>query len=263
MHWKRLIGTSLTLLCLLSGRVVHADEIVVEGIRYKDVLISKSSANYYVQIPWEGRTISAPLSEVDVSSVVIDKDPYYRDELKDLYEESKARREAGEQLNAPEDSDFQVQTQSGGASIDALLGAGGGGGGGGGKSGFTQSRADVEAMLTGFGMQFQPGPQQDGQPTVVSNPPGGPTITLMGPPNMLKGISIKMTGAPGLIQSGMAQLNLLAMQIAPALGPQLMPMMAEAQESGSSTRTAGPLKAQIKFTPNGPDVFDFELKITG
>lgn len=81
---------------VLCATDAAADSIVFRGVLYEDVLIYKGAASYYVKIPDEGRVFNVPVEEVHPSQVRMVHDPYYRDELKRRFEDSKKRIQSGE-----------------------------------------------------------------------------------------------------------------------------------------------------------------------
>jgi len=76
---------------LLMG-VSAADSIVIDGTRYDNVRVTESSRMYYVQIPDEGRTITALKSEVD--EVQITGDASEREALHRKWEKESGTRPA-------------------------------------------------------------------------------------------------------------------------------------------------------------------------
>lgn len=242
--------------CWLAGAAACADEIVIDGARYKDVLVMQTSSSYYVQVPWEGRTLSARTDEVDASTVSINRDQYYRDELKEQYDEAKARRDEGTLASAPDDPAFDVG-RGGGSQVDvrALLdGGGGGAGGSAGGGGFGMGRAQFEQMAGGMGVVFAPGPGRNGMPSVIAKDPDGMTIELFGAPGELAGLEIKATGPAAQVDTSIPQLQMIANMLAPSIAPEIMAMVGEAKASQQSTRNAGGLKADISMRPDGANV---------
>jgi len=238
----------LTVCCGWAG----ADEIVVLGSRYRDVLVMKSSTTYYVQIPWEGRTISVRAEEVDGSTVSISDDPYYRDKLRQEYRDSKDLRATGElPPRAPSKSDprFQVQEQS--KTKDFELYQEGPGGGAGGVGGLGVARTTVEQQLAGFGMQFSPGQARGGQPTVIANMGPAAQIVLIGPPGVLMGVSSSSTVPAAQVQAAAGQMQLMMGQLSPELAPQIGEIIKEAREKGEAKRNLDGVAITISFKPVG------------
>ncbi len=75
MVMKRL---SLALSAILAfACVCIADEITIDGEKFKNVEIRESNTRYYIEIPSQGRTISIGKEEIDPADVVIvDEDTY-------------------------------------------------------------------------------------------------------------------------------------------------------------------------------------------
>lgn len=249
--------------CLPMGVVMEsawADEIVLHGARYRDVLVHKSSTSYYVQIPWEGRTLSARIEGVDASTVSINEDPYYRDKLKTEYREAKELRDSGQLSTGPDDSVFRVRAQS---SPDFKLysdGAGTGGGGAGGGAGLGVPRSQIESMLAGFGVQFQKGPPRGGMPTVVGQMPTGVRIELIGPPQTLMGVDVTAMAPASQITASASQMQIFVVQIAPGVARQFPAMIQEAQQSGQSQRSVDGVSAQISMREVG-EMVEFRMSV--
>jgi ABC-type transport system substrate-binding protein len=128
--------TAVTIVAALAAFTARGDSITVKGTAHTDVLVYKGSGSYYVKLPAEGRVVHVPQSEIDASTVVINDDPYYRDELQTKFDATKAKVDAGEPVAKTTDSKFlaaAAETASapagGDVDITALLGGGGGGGG--------------------------------------------------------------------------------------------------------------------------------------
>lgn len=237
-----------------------ADEIIIEGARYRDVLVLKSTSNYYIQIPWEGRTISVRAERVDESTVSINEDPYYRDELKKEYREAKELRDAGMLSKPADDSIFRVQAQSPSANFGLYEVGGRAGGGGTTRAGLGVPRTQVESMMAGMGMQFQKGPGRGGIPSVVAQMPTGGRMELIGPPNLLQGIelSVSVPAAQATVAASQ-RMQMIVMQSAPAAASELQAMFQEAQQSGQSQRTIDGSSIKISIRETGQMV---EFRIT-
>ncbi len=239
-----------------------ADEIVVEGARYRDVLVLKTTSNYYVQIPWEGRTISVRAEKVDESTVSINEDPFYRDELKEEYRQAKELRDAGK-LSEPAAVDpmFGVQAQSPSAGFG--LYEDGGSAGGGGRTtgaGLGMARSQAESMLANMGMQFRAGPGRNGMPSVVAQMPTGGSIELIGPPNRLMGLEVTVTVPAAQVTSAASQMQILVMQSAPEAASQFQAMLQEAQQSGQSQRTIDGVSTTITIRESG-EMAEFKISV--
>ncbi len=245
----------LTVCCGWAG----ADEIVVLGSRYRDVLVMKSSTTYYVQIPWEGRTISVRAEEVDESTVSISDDPYYRDKLRQEYRDSKDLRATGElPPRAPSKSDqrFQVQEQSKTKDFELYQEGLGGGAG----AGQVVARTQLEAMLAGMlGVQFGAGPGRNGMPSVVAPMPTGGTMELFGPPNRFMGIEIVSKVPAAQTSMVTTQMQMLVAQSSPKAAAEFQKLVQEAQESGKSQGTIDGNSVKIVMKKSGEMI---DLKMT-
>jgi len=248
-----------TALAAIAGTSAFADRITVDGRTYEDVLVLETSSFYYVQIPDEGRTLSVPRDAVDEGSVVINDDPYYRDERKAKYDETKAARESGEAM--VDDPAFHVQGQTTpNIDTDALLGRGGGGGGGGGGAGLGATRNDVETLLTGFGIAFQDGPGSDGLPTRVAKMPDGTAIELLGPANTLQGIRVKGRGTPQQYSMMLNQTRMMLAQLAPQAVGGLDGLINEAERNGRASATLNGVNVTLTREEAG-EMLDFQLAV--
>ena len=246
------------LACLPPGLVMAsaaADEIVLRGARYRDVLVHKSDTSYYVQIPWEGRTLSARLEEVDDSTVAINEDPFYRDGLKKEYREAKELRDAGLLVEAPDDPSFRVLPQSSSVDFELYSDAARGGG-----AGLGVPRSQIESMAAGFGVQFREGPSRGGMPTVVGQMPTGVRIELIGPPDRLLGVEVSGSAPAAQVTASASQMQMILMQIAPGVAPEFQAMLQEAQQSGQSQRSAEGISAQISMREAG-EVVEFRISV--
>lgn len=248
----------LLVLLVLPSAPVAADEIVLLGARYRDVIVLKSDTTYYVQIPWEGRTISVRIEQVDESTVSISDDAYYRDKLKQEYAAAKELRATG-QLNTPtDDPRFQVQARS--SSADFNLYQDGEAGSAGGAAGLGVSRTQVETQLSAFGVQFVPGPERGGQPTVVGQMPPGIRIELIGSPDILMGVDVSGSAPAAQAAASASQMQMFVSQIAPGLAPEIAAMVQEAQQSGQSQRSVDGISAIVSMKPSGEEV-EFHISI--
>ncbi len=245
--------------CLPMGvfmESVAADEIVLGGARYRDVLVHRSSTSYSVQIPWEGRTLSARLEEVDDSTVTINEDPFYRDGLKKEYREAKEMRDAGLLVEAPDDPSFRVQPQSSSLDFELYSDATGGADG----AGLGVPRSQIESMAAGFGVQFVEGPSRGGMPTVVGQMPTGVRIELIGPPDRLMGVDVSGSAPAAQVTASASQMQMIVMQIAPGLAPEFQAMIQEAQQSGQSQRSAEGISAQVSMREAG-EMVEFRISV--
>lgn len=247
--------------CLASGVAVEwagADEVVLRGARYRDVLVHKTDTSYYVQIPWEGRTLSARIEDVDASTVSINEDPFYRDALKEEYRKAKELRDSGQLSTASDESVFRVRAKS---SSDFNLYSEGGAGTGGGGPGLGMPRSQIESLLGGFGVQFQNGPPRGGVPTVFGQMSTGIRIELIGPPDRLMGVDVTGSGPAAEVAGAAAQMQIFVMQIAPGIAPEIQGMIQEAQESGQSQRSKDGVSATISMREVG-EIVEFRMSVT-
>ncbi len=236
-----------------------ADTITIDGQRYENVLISKSAALYYVQLPDEGRTLSVAVDKVDPDSVTINEDPYYRDELKAKYERNREMNESQEPVVV--DPAFRVQESTPNqADVDALLEAGGEGGDAV-ASNASLSPSAIEAGLAGFGIQFQDGPNKGGHPTRIARSRTGITIELVGPPDELVQMTVKGQGTPQEYTMMTSQMRMFVTQAAPNAVSQYNGLVTEAEQKGQATMNAGGLQFRLSRDENGPNVqFEFNVK---
>jgi hypothetical protein len=80
------------LLVLFAATWVKADSIVIDGDMYDDVVVREGPSQYYVQIPGDGRTISAPKADVKPEDVVVIKDKAAREALLEEWRKNSALR---------------------------------------------------------------------------------------------------------------------------------------------------------------------------
>lgn len=244
---------------LAAAASVWADAITIDGQRYDDVLITRSSVFYYVQIPDEGRTINIPVDQVNPNSVTISDDPYYRDELKAEYERNRAMKDTGKPVI--QNPSFQVEDSGPSqADVDALLRGGGGGGNAGGAGGAGISRNQFEQMLSNFGAQFRDGPQRNGQPSRVARMPDGTTLTLVGPPNRLTGLNVKGQGTPQQYAMFTNQMKMTVARLSPGAVAQVDSFVADAEKDGRATLNLPNGQARLTYSENGGTVkFEYDL----
>lgn len=232
------------------------DTITVGGARYKDVLVLKSNSSFYIQIPWEGRTISVRLEDVDESTVVISNDPYYRDRLKEEYRVSKQLRDAGQLREGMDTSAFRV-LESSNSNFELPADSGNGTG----KGGLGVPRTQVEQALTSFGVQFLPGPGRGGDPSVAGTMPNGARVELIGPPESLNGLDITASIPAGQMTAFAGQMKMFVLQMDSSLAGDYDTMIREAQSSGRSSRTVNGISVIITMAENAGTV-DFRMAVT-
>lgn len=256
MMKKPLLRAAVGCAVLAAAAAVQADEITIAGYEYKNVLITKTSSFYYVQLPEEGRTLSIPLNEVDASSVKMNKDPYYRSPLKEKYEVNRQRRAEGEIKDVDPAFRGAGNAVSGsGASLEDLRGGGAGGGGGGG-AGLGVARTTVEGALGGFGFQVESGPT-----SAMAKSPDGTAIELLGPPESLQGFVAKTSGPVAAVDARAGQMQIFVMQLAPAASEIFIEALNEAKANGSSSKSAGGVNINITRKVNGENA-DMEMRLT-
>jgi len=239
---------------VIVASAAQADEITIAGYEYKNVLITKTSSFYYVQLPEEGRTLSIPVGEVPQGSVKINSDPFYRTPLKATYDENRQRRAEGEIKDIdPAFRGAATTTAGGDASAGAPIDGDGGGGGG---AGMGVPRTMLEQGLSSFGFQFTPGPT-----SAVGKRADGTSIELLGPPDSLQGIVAKLTGAVAAVDAGAQQFSLLLMQMSPEAGTAYTQAYNEAKQNGSASKSAGGVSMSISRKVNG-DNADVEVRLT-
>ena len=80
------------LLVLFAATWVTADSIVIDGVMYDNVVVREGPSQYYVQIPADGRTISAPKADVRPEDVAVSKDKAAREALLEEWRKNSALR---------------------------------------------------------------------------------------------------------------------------------------------------------------------------
>lgn len=229
----------------MAATVVRADDITISGYEYTNVLITKTSSLYYVQIPDEGRTLSIPVREVQATSVKINNDPFYRTPLKEKYDQNRQRRADGE-INDTDPAFRAAASAPTGAnmSLDDLRGGAAPGGGGGGGLGVP--RTQLEGLLGGIGFQVQSGPT-----SATATQPNGTSIELIGPPESLQGVVAKLSGPVAAVDGGAQQMRLFVMQVAPQAVATYDEALNEAKANGSSMKSAGGVNISITRKVDG------------
>jgi hypothetical protein len=89
MFVRGLLAGALAILVMTGAA---GDSIIVDGVMHDNVVVREGPSQYYVQIPSDGRTISAPKSDVKPSDVVILKDKAAREALLQEWTENNALR---------------------------------------------------------------------------------------------------------------------------------------------------------------------------
>jgi hypothetical protein len=118
-----LIGVGIVLVGMLTA---SADSIFINGIQYTDVLVYESGEYFYVKIPNTGKSMSVSKAKVSSDQVKINDDPYYRDQLRNLYKSVKAGDAAAMKASKPVDSAFIDVVANKTIDTSALFSAGGG-----------------------------------------------------------------------------------------------------------------------------------------
>jgi hypothetical protein len=257
MIGKRAIGCALAILTLAAG--ANADEIQIGNRIYQNVLVDKGTTMYYIRIPDEGRILIVPEGEVDSNTVKRNTDPFYREELRDRFEEARAAGGAA----TPGGRVFAggiVEGEAQDVDINSLLGGGGGGGGltlGGPLP--IAGPAQIQQMTGGFGIQFQPAGNIGGRPARRANLPGGAgTMVLIGPDNQTFGVVIEAQAPEQALTQSLGQLGLL---LGPLNGP-TQQAIAEAKQNGSSTKTGQGGKVTVRWQ-GSPDNATVNIQIVG
>lgn len=80
------------LLVLFPATWVTADSIVIDGVMHDNVVVREGPSQYYVQIPADGRTISAPKADVKPEDVEVSKDKAAREALLEEWRKNNALR---------------------------------------------------------------------------------------------------------------------------------------------------------------------------
>ena len=184
-----------------------ADTIAIDGRVYENVLVYEGNSAYYVKIPDQGRVISAPKNDVAASSISINDDPYYRDQLKAQYDRVRSGGDAAALASpsAPSDPAFQapetIAVATGTGEEGVAVGAGGGGGP------LNVSREQVEGMLQSSGFQNQGG--------TWKTPDGLVSVQIVGPDDNVTSVVASVSGQMAQVMQGMGQVNGLISKLAP------------------------------------------------
>jgi hypothetical protein len=257
---KLKIPVSISCCLAFAAFTAGADSITIHGKQYNDVLIYKSRSTYYVKIPKEGHSTSIPVADVDETTVTINDDPYYRDQLKELYDSVKSGQTMA-QSDVPSDPAFRVQESSNeSAAVDAsaFLGSQSVAAGSSGSKGLGIPRQMLQGMLTGAGAQFS----GTGN-TVTGKMPDGTTFQLIGPAENLTTIKIKSSfpeAQKAQMQQSVAQISMLTGASAPWAAGWIQSNMQTLLNGGSITKTQNGVNITIKVNySGGQGTFDFSL----
>jgi hypothetical protein len=205
-----------------------------------------------VRIPDEGRMMTVPKDKVSADTVTINKDPFYRSDLRAKYDRI---HEAGG-APPPDGRVFEggnVATKTD-AKVDSLLGEG---------SAVSVApgvtRQQIEQKLSQVGYTFKPGQEVGGYPSVVGVAPGGAgKMTLIGPATQVYGIILEARGPEGMI-------NMITTQMIQMSGPaseQVQALLTEAKSKGRANKSMMGLNATISYQRTGQNV-SFMYKIMG
>ncbi|MFP6581677.1 MAG: hypothetical protein VCD00_03885 [Candidatus Hydrogenedentota bacterium] len=236
---------SILLACVLSAMTIpsQADTIVVDGKTYTDVLVYESSRYYFVKLPREGRSISVAKGKVDAATIQLNDDPFYRDDLRELYDDVKLRGEDALGDRAVNDSAFQVEE-----GIDRVIDTGAllsGAAGGGGKP-MNLTVDDAKAALAALQITFTKsgnawtGKSADGIVTVSLATSGNAVTVLSGNVNDPTAVQTK---APGIIQ--------MLQKVAPWAGPWVFSNIQVLQTGGTLHKAQDGVDIMIQTSEAG------------
>lgn len=231
-------------LCTLD---VAADSIVYKGVFYEDVLVYKGSTSYYVKIPDEGRVFNVPNSEVNPSQVTRILDPYYRDELKLRFEDSKKRVQSGEILRKRDSGSSFSLADSDSEQLSA--------------SDFLERRTNnpgmgitletVQTLLTSAGMTIT----KVAGITTATDSSGATTIKLYGPPESLTKIHVQSIGMIMLkntVKQNFVQLQMTMAAFVPWTGPWLRSNMDLFNSGGLAEETRDHRRIEFSIAMEKP-----------
>lgn len=249
-------GTVVLVALVLAGlhQPAAADRITIDGETWNDVLIYKSSTMYYVKVPQDGTVFNVPINAVPPQNVEIVRDPWYRDELKERFEQNTTgARSTGDSVGA--------------SVFDAAVGIDGESEG---DSDFTEPGTELEAVeadtaggadpmaaikATLQGMQYQLA-EQNGN-LVATSPDGSATVTFIGG-SLAKGVEYNATVPEAGVQQlggALTVLGQLVGQSAPWAGPFLQQEVAPLlQTGGTAEKSEGPVKIAAEVSKSGGNV---------
>ena len=227
----------------LATGAATADTIAIDGRVYENVLVYEGNSAYYVKIPDEGRVISAPKSDVSSSSISINNDPYYRDQLKARFDRvrSGGQDAALATPSAPSDPAFQAPDTiavAGAESEGVTVSAGGG------PMGI--SRQDVESILQGSGFQNQGG--------MWKSADGKVQVEIKGPDDNVNSVVASVTAPEAQIQQAFFQLGRVFASLAP-WAPQWVLQNLEQLATTGAIQTAQDGRAvAVQMQPQGQNL---------
>lgn len=260
MTWTK--HAALTPLALWIAASAGADVITIGGVRYEDVLVYTSESMVYVKIPQEGRIISAPKAKVSPFDIRISDDPFYRDELKALFDENEKRARAGQSVGraktssaafaVPEDvalrRDERGQEIGGGASV-----AGGG-------RGLGIPRAAIQSALQQFGFTFtENGPES----VTARSPDGAGAITLEGPPNNIHTIRGQTSGPPQTVTMTLMGMGQMLGGGAPQVQQWLQQNMGTLMQGGAIQTSQSGVRITISTQQSSPGTMTLTYTVQG
>ncbi len=225
-----------------GANVATADSITLNGTVLNDVLVYKSTSIYYVKIPAEGRVVSVPAERVDASTVSISADPYYRDQLRDAYDKTKAEVEAGRPIaRSALDPAFDVPVGDGAGTFDSSALYGGGAG-----KPLGVSLQVAQGLLTGQGFEFNgaAGKTADG---ILS-------VQLEGPAENLTGMVVTATGQQAQLMGAMPKMFGLISQKAPWAQAWLQQNLAMLMQGQPIQNTQGGVFLSVSPAQQGTNV---------
>lgn len=229
---------------LVGAMVVEADTIIIKEKQYSDVLIYESSSYYYVKLPREGKSLSVRKSDVPENQVQINEDPYYREQLRDLFEDVTLRGEAALLDAKPIDYAFTDAPPPGAGAGDAVALLSGGGGG----KPMTLSVAAAQELfaqaqisLTKSGDNYT-GKTADGVMSIRMTESGGQVSSISG--------SIESSN-PASVQGKVMSVLGIAGKVAPWSTSWMMSSQQTLAASGSIKKTQDGVGISIQVTSTG------------
>jgi hypothetical protein len=222
-----------------------ADKIIIDGKMYSDVLIYESGSYYYVKKPREGKSLSVRKSDVPDNQVQINEDPYYREQLRDLYDDVKLRgAEAALKDREAEGSAFVDDTSAEVTDSSALFA---GGGGAGGKA-MNLTIAQVKQAFTSAGITLAgsggtlSGSSADGVLSVKVFTAGDSVTAVNG--------SINSTDQ-AQVQQKVLPIMMLAGKVAPWANQWIVSSMGQLMSTGKIHKSQGGVSISLGVTATG------------
>lgn len=220
-----------------------ADRITYDGETWNDVLVYQSSSMYYVKVPEQGIIFNVPIDAVPPSNVIIERDPYYRDDLKKRFEENAViTRRSGETAGSSVfDVDDGAAPAAGGAEQAAQAGPP------------EDPMTKIKSALGNLGFTFS----DEGGDAVGKAPDGSTTIRFKGG-SPAGGVDYKST-----VPEAQAQAQVMAVNMLGAMAAQGAPWAQEfmqkevaplLQSGGSAEKSEGPLSIKADVTKAGGNI---------